>query len=46
MEEAKNGILVKWQEVFDAGLDKTMSPICHETPQDEMAHIIRVFHQS
>ena len=44
MEEAKNGILVKWKKVFDAVLGKKMSPICHETPQDEMAHIIRAFH--
>ena len=41
----QNGILVKWQKVFDACLGKQMNSIWHETPQGEMAHIIRAFHQ-
>ena len=34
-----------WQKVFDACLGKKMNSIWHETPQDEMAHIIRASHQ-
>ena len=45
VEEVKNGILVKWQKVFDACLGKQMNSICHDTPQGEMTHIIRAFHQ-
>ena len=45
MEDVKNGILVKCEKVFDNGLGKYMIPICHETPQGEMTHIIRAFHQ-
>ena len=45
MEEVKSGILVKCQEVFDNGLDQHMISNCHETPQGEMTHIIRAFHQ-
>ena len=45
MEEAKNGILVKWQKVFDACLGNQMNSIWNETPQGEMTHIIRAFHQ-
>ena len=41
----QNGILVKCQKVFDACLGKEMNFIWHETPQGEMEHIIRVFHQ-
>ena len=38
-------IFEKWQKVFDNGLGKKKISNCHETPQDEMTHIIRVFHQ-
>ena len=38
--------LEKWQKVFVVGLGKKMISICHETPQGEMAHIIRAFHKS
>ena len=45
VEVVKNGILVKWQKVFDACLVKQMNSISHDTPQGEMAHIIRSFNQ-
>ena len=45
MEEVKTGVLVKWQKVFDACLVKQMNSIWQETPQGEMTHIIRAFHQ-
>ena len=45
VEVVKNEILVKWQKVFDACLVKQMNSIWHETPQGEMAHIIRSFNQ-
>ena len=45
MEVVKNGILVKWQKVFDAWLVKQMNSKCHETPQGEMTHINIAFHQ-
>ena len=45
VEVVKNGILVKWQKVFDACLVKQMNSIWHETPQGEMAHIITSFNQ-
>ena len=45
MEEAQTGFLVKMQKVFDASLGKYMISICHETPQGEMTHKIRAFHQ-
>ena len=45
MEEVKNGNLVKWQKEFDACLVKQMNSKCHETPHDEMTHIIRALHQ-
>ena len=45
VEEVKTGVLVKWQKVFDACLVKKMNSIWHETPQGEMAHIIRASHQ-
>ena len=38
-------IFEKWQKVFDNGLDQQMIPKCHETPQGEMKHINRSFHQ-
>ena len=38
-------IFEKWQKVFDNGLDQQMITNCHETPQDEMTHINRAFHQ-
>ena len=41
----QNGILVKWQKVFDACLGNQMNSIWNETPQGEMTHIIRAFHQ-
>ena len=41
----KNGILVKWQKVFDACLVRQMNSKCHETPQGEMTHINMAFHQ-
>ena len=41
----KNGILVKCQKVFDNGLGQQMISNCHETPQGEMKHVIRAFHQ-
>ena len=41
----KNGILVKWQKVFDACLVRQMNSKCHDTPQGEMKHINRAFHQ-
>ena len=41
----KNGILVKWQKVFDNGLGKQNISNCHETPQGVITHIIRAFHQ-
>ena len=31
VEEAKNGILVKWQKVFDKGFGKQMNSNCHNT---------------
>ena len=37
-------IFEKWQKVFDNGLDQHMTN-CHETPQGEMTHINRAFHQ-
>ena len=42
---AKTGILSFCQKVFDGGLGKQMISICHETPQGEMTHKIRAFHQ-
>ena len=45
VEVVKNGILVKWQKVFDACLVKQMIYIWHVTPQGEMSHIIRAFYQ-
>ena len=45
VEVVKNGILVKRQKVFDAWLIKQMNSIWHDTPQGEMAHIIRSFNQ-
>ena len=45
MEEVKVVVLVKWRKVFVDGLDRQMNSIWHETPQGEMAHIIRAFHQ-
>ena len=45
MEEAIVVVLVIGQKVFVACLGKQMGFIWHETPQDEMAHIIRPFHQ-
>ena len=44
MEEVKTGVLVKWQKVFDACLVKQMNSIWQETPQGEIAHIIRALH--
>ena len=38
-------IFEKWQKVFDNGLGQEMISNCHETPQGEMKHIIRAFHQ-
>ena len=45
MEDVKNGILGKWQKVFDSCLGKQINSICNETPQGEMTQIIRAFHQ-
>ena len=45
MEEVKNGILEKCQKVFDNGLGQPMISNCHETPQGEITHTIRAFHQ-
>ena len=45
LEMVKNGILVKWQKVFDACLVNQMNSIWQETPRGEIAHIIRAFHQ-
>ena len=45
MEGVKTRVLVKWQKVFDACLLKQMNSIWQETPQGEIAHIIRAFHQ-
>ena len=42
---AETGILSFCQKVFDGGLGKQMISIFHETPQGEMAHITRAFHQ-
>ena len=41
----QNGVFGKWQKVFDNGLGKKKISNFHETPQGEMTHIIRVFHQ-
>ena len=38
-------IFEKWQKVFNNGLGKKKISNCHETPQGEMTHIIRAFHQ-
>ena len=38
-------IFEMWQKVFDKGFGKQMISNCHETPQGEMTHIIRAFHQ-
>ena len=38
-------IFEKWQNVFDNGLGKYMISICHDTPQGEITHIFRAFHQ-
>ena len=38
-------IFEKWQKVFDKGFGKQMISNCHDTPQGEMTHIIRAFHQ-
>ena len=38
-------IFEKWQKVFDNGFGKQNISNCHETPQGEMTHIIRAFHQ-
>ena len=38
-------IFEKWQKVFDNGLGEKKISNCHETPQGEMTHIIRAFHQ-
>ena len=40
----KMGIVEKWQKVFDACLVKQMNSIWQETPQGEIAHIIRALH--
>ena len=45
MEGVKTVVFVKWQKVFDACLVKQMNSIWQETPQGEIAHIIRAFHQ-
>ena len=42
---AKIGSLSFCQKVFDVGLGKQMFSIWHETPEGEMTHIIRAFHQ-
>ena len=44
VEVVKTGVLVKWQKVFDACLVKQMNSIWQETPQGEIAHIIRALH--
>ena len=41
----KNGILAKWQKVFDKGFDKQMISNSHVTPQGEMTHMSMAFHQ-
>ena len=41
----KKVIFEKWQKVFDNGLGQQMISKCHETPQGELKHIIRAFHQ-
>ena len=38
-------VFAKCQKVFDNVLGKQMKSKCHETPQGEMTHIIRAFHQ-
>ena len=38
-------IFEKCEKVFDNGLGQQMISNCHETPQGEMTHIIRAFHQ-
>ena len=45
VEGVKIVVFAKCQKVFDNGLGKQMNSIWHETPQGEMAHIIRAFHQ-
>ena len=45
MEEVKNGILVKWQKVFDIGLGKYMISISHEALQGQMVWENKRFHQ-
>ena len=45
MEGVKMVFLEKWHKVFDKGFGKQMISNCHETPQGEMTHIIRAFHQ-
>ena len=45
VEDVKMVIFEKWQKVFDNGLDHKMISNCYETPQGEMTHIIRAFHQ-
>ena len=42
---AKTCILSFCQKVFDVGLGKQMITNCHESPQGEVTHINRAFHQ-